>query len=492
MTKRISKLTMAALLLLIFCMPILGCSQINTYDTLTSYKIDATLNDQDKTVTASQTVKYVNTSPVEIGEALFHLYPAAYREGAKVPPVSERETASAYPDGMSYGNITVTEVAVGGAGKDVIVTGDDQNILSVPLGSGLLPGESVTIDMKFTVTLPHMRHRLGYYGGTVNLGNWFPIACAYYGDGFVTDPYYSSGDPFCLESSNFDVTITAPKTYTAVMSGKSVRTEGDGTAATSCKINAARDFAVVLGTFEHKTAQAGDITVNYYYYADNQPDLSLKAAVDSIKFFGEKFGAYPYDTYNAVQTAFNQGGMEYTALTYISDAESGELYREVIIHETAHQWWFSSVGNNQITEAWMDEALAEYSTTLFYENSADYNVSYNDRLSDVMSAYTVYCDVNDPADTSMNRKLCDFSSSFEYTYMVYVKGQLMMDALRRSIGDKAFYNGLRSYAVSYANKIATPDDMIGALEKAAGCDLKGFFDSWLNGKIKLYGGQLTA
>ena len=39
----------------------------------------------------------------------------------------------------------------------------------------------------------------------------------------------------------------------------------------------------------------------------------------------------------------------------------------LIAHETAHQWWYSVIGNDEINEPWLDEALTEYSTILYFE-----------------------------------------------------------------------------------------------------------------------------
>ena len=38
---------------------------------------------------------------------------------------------------------------------------------------------------------------------------------------------------------------------------------------------------------------------------------------------------------------------------------------KVIVHETAHQWWYGLVGNDQIDEAWLDESLATYSEVIY-------------------------------------------------------------------------------------------------------------------------------
>jgi hypothetical protein len=32
------------------------------------------------------------------------------------------------------------------------------------------------------------------------------------------------------------------------------------------------------------------------------------------------------------------------------------------VHETAHQWWYALVGNDEYRHPWMDEALAQYTT----------------------------------------------------------------------------------------------------------------------------------
>jgi aminopeptidase N len=249
-----------------------------------------------------------------------------------------------------------------------------------------------------------------------------------------------------------------------------------------------RDFAMVFSPdFQVKTLTVGDTTINYYFVKDAEPERSLETARLSLVFFSEKFGEYPYDVLNVVETCFLHGGMEYPQLVYISYKVEGERYLEVIVHEIAHQWWYAIVGNDQIKHGWLDEGLTEYSTTLFYEFHPEYNQTRQKRIGETLRNYLIYVDVyksiRGDIDTSMNRPSHAFTTEFEYTYMTYVKGELMFDTLRTTIGDKAFFDALKLYYRENKFKTATPADLISAFERTSKAKLGGFFSSWLEGKI---------
>ena len=467
----------------------LGCSEKGdgVPENLSEYVIDAVFDDESKTLSVKQSVDYINEFDVELNELYFHLYPNAYREDARFKPFTDADMADAYPDGVSYGGINITALKVGGKTQEIVIGGQDDDILIVSFGDCLMPTSRIKIEMEYTVTVPNVRHRLGYYNKTVNLGNFYPIACVYENGEFESSPYYSNGDPFYSAVANYKVSITAPKKYTAAMSGLCVVTETQDEKKTFASQQAARDFAIVLGEFQQVSTTADGVAVTYYYYDDESFDASLNAAADSVKTFNELFGKYPYKSLSVVQTHFLNGGMEYPALVYASDRQRGELYRDVIIHEVAHQWWYALVGNNQISHAWLDETLAEYSATLFYEKNPGYNVGYSARIADAMKTYSLFCDrFENTVDKSMDRKLPEFSMPIEYTVMTYVKGQIMMDSLRKTIGDDAFFKGFKKYFEENIYKIAQPENLIGAFEKASGKDLMSFFNTWLDGNVMTF------
>ena len=177
--------------------------------------------------------------------------------------------------------------------------------------------------------------------------------------------------------------------------------------------------------------------------------------------------------------------MEFPALVMISDELKGLPYGEVIVHETAHQWWQSAVGNNEIEHGFLDEGLAEYSVVLFYENYAEYGYTRQSLIKASEQTYKVFCSVSDKlngkVNTVMIRSLKDFLSEYEYVNVAYIKPCLMYDGIRTTIGNKRFFNALKRYYEQNKFKNAEPDDLVGAFEKV-GADTNGYFESFFLGK----------
>ena len=84
----------------------------------------------------------------------------------------------------------------------------------------------------------------------------------------------------------------------------------------------------------------------------------LDAAADAFDAIEARLGAYPYRTYEVAQTA-GGFGMESPGLIWIPTGSAGEpaLPRR---HETAHQWFYGIVGNDQAREPFADEAATDF------------------------------------------------------------------------------------------------------------------------------------
>ncbi len=462
----------------LFAIPSAGCADGTAR---TKYTIDAEYNAANGTLTAECTVDYYNGG-ADTDTLQFELYGNAYRKGALYRPVSSEQENKAYYDGASYGGMEIAEVSGAAEWK---VCGEDENILEVTLKDTLKSGGRAEITINYTLALAKVNHRTGITRHTVNLGNFYPIACVRTDDGgFLQCEYYSDGDPFISDCADYMVQLTLPAGYTAATSGRQESAQGN----TFCySLKNARDFCMVLSdSFEVATRDVGGTKISYYYYDDDGAQEKLAAAADSLEYFEETFGEYCYPTLSVVQTGFSAGGMEYPALTMISDALAKEDAIYAVVHENAHQWWYAMAGSDQINCAWQDEGLAEYSALCFFENHPSYGFTrtglINAATEEYRAYYTVYNQVFGDADTTMNRHLKDFVSDYEYINIAYNKSLVMFDTLRTSIGDEKFFSSLRRYFAAANGNIAAPERLFESF-KAAGVDLDGFFESFTEGKV---------
>ncbi|MDE6868089.1 MAG: M1 family metallopeptidase, partial [Clostridia bacterium] len=417
-------------------------------ETVSSYDIIAIYDGETGTLSGTVDFTYYNATDNEISELKFNLFGNAFRQDAQYAPVSDAYSARAYYAGKSYGSMTVESVENCSAWN---VGGEDENILSVTLISPVYPEQTASVTIGYTLTLAKINHRTGITANTVNLGNFYPVLCAYTSDGFAECNYYSCGDPFLSECADYTVTLTMPLGYTAASSGALVSsTETSDAKKCSYSLKCARDFALVLSDkFQVETGNVNGVDVSYYYYKDENPQASLAVACESLEYFSDTFGGYAYPTLSVVQTGFCYGGMEYPALTMISDELDGDTAAYTIVHENAHQWWYAMVGSDQLNCAWQDEGLAEYSSVMFFESHPDYNFTRTGLVGTATKAYrayySVYNQIFGEVNTSMTRNLKDFESDYEYANIAYNKGMIMFETLRQSIGDEKFLSGLKQY-----------------------------------------------
>lgn len=472
-----------AIVALISAVFIGGCKK--TDNRRASY--DITCEYTDGLISGSETVSFYNFTDNSYKRLKFNLYGNAFRKNAKYSPISKQYERRAYYSGESYGETVIEGVRCNDANLKYEVCGVDLNILEIELEKELFPEERAEVTIDFKVKLANVIARTGVNAETVNLGNFYPILCGIENGAFYECVYYSSGDPFYSDCADYNVKLSVDNKYTVAASGEITEkiTAGDKTAYTFSLKNA-RSFALVLGERFNviKDATTG-VTVNYYFYKDASPEKSLKTAVEAIKFFGETYGEYPYKTFSVVETKFIQGGMEYPGLVYVSDELEEKAYTEVIVHETAHQWWMSVVGNNETEYGFLDEGLAEYSVIAFYEAHGDYGFTREQLVSSCEKTYKNFCTVYDKLygkkDTSMTRSLKDFSSEYEYVNIAYVKPCIMYDAIRTGIGDAKFFGCLKKYYSAYKFLNAAPQDLLGVFE-TAGAGAQRILEAFFEGK----------
>jgi transcriptional regulator with XRE-family HTH domain len=358
--------------------------------------------------------------------------------------------------------------------------------MRLELPSPLKPDEHVAILLDYALNLPKIQPTeefsgggFGYSNRSVSLGNWYPVMAPYREDkGWYGLKYFPVGDPYVTEIADYDVTITATEGVIVAGTGQETR-EGN---QWHYEAEQARSFAFAASNkYQVSSNEVGDVTVHSYYFPNNAEagDAVLETATRAMELFIELYGPYPFSDYRLAETEF-AGGMEFSGLTFLGSAfydEYDGTTRTPLIpltaHEVAHQWFYGLVGNDQLTEPWLDEAPAEYSAFLYYERY----------LPDDTDWWWLYA-VDQWAPTGkIDNLVYVFRDNREYFDAVYRRGAQFMNDLRETMGDPAFFGFLEEYQRRYAYQLAKSRDFFELVQEYTTADLVPLQEEYFRQRI---------
>jgi Peptidase family M1 domain len=312
---------------------------------------------------------------------------------------------------------------------------------TLTLRTPLRAGQSITVRLPWHLRVPRTgTDRIARFRNGVRLGSFFPILPWDPRRGWVTDPparilAETSTSPV----SDFDVRVTAPAGARVLASGSEV---GPG----HWHATAVRDFALAAGRFKVVTGRArapNPVTVRVAVAGGAQvPRDVLALTVRTLHKLARRYGPYPWSSYTVVATPdLGAEGIEYPTLVYIGAASIVTL---LVQHESAHQWFYSLVGNDQAHDPWLDEALATWSQIRLSGGSVfDYRA--------VGPAHHVGAPVSFFG-----------TNTVEYFRQVYGGGVAALASLR---ADAKVDCALKLYAARAAFRIAQPRDLLDALDR---------------------------
>ncbi len=403
------------------------------------------------------------------------------------------------PNGQgSFGNgsLEVSGILIDGKPAKYELSGSD-TILQVNLPSPLEVGQKARLEFEFEGKIPRdfggNQTPAGY--GIFNLSDnvlalsaWYPMLAVYDERGWSLDMPSVIGDSIYSDTAFYSVSVNIPENYVVATSGIEEKRELFGnTQKLRYERLPARDFFIVASPDFKKVSREIDGTrVNVYYLPDEKrsADQALVISAESLKIFNQKFGNYPYTELDVVSAPMrNALGVEFPQIVLVSSDvfktfEKPE-FTVTIAHEISHQWWYNVVGNDVFQQPWLDESLATYSSSLYYELGPA-----KLRPSPVISYWQERYDqlVQDGLDNQVTQTL-DYFESLDnpriYGGIAYTKGALFFVGLREEIGDQAFFTALQTYYQANMFDIATTQDLLRVFEDAAGRSLDDFYQKWL-------------
>jgi len=464
------------------------------------YDLELILANDLTQLQGKQTVTLTNTSDQRWEGVYFHLYP-----------------------NLLGGEMVVHEVLQAGLPLELSLR-EDASLLYVAVLGGLAPSEQVTLQLDFDVIIPERMGRnygvLALQEGILSLAHAYPTLAVFEEGAWDIDIPVSHGDLLNAAASVFLVSVQVPADVTVVTTGEFLTAMGDGeieryeldaVVARDFYLSASRDYEVLtaianlpLDTANMTAAGSTNIrpvttrpvttrpvTVRSYYHANGLQDnikqqrakLALDAAVASLELFSDRLAPYPYDTFDIVPMVTTALGLEFPGIIGLSSAlyedtrigrQASKAYLEgTVVHEVVHQWFYNVVGNDQVSQPWLDEAVTQYVTWAYFtarygENAAETQGFVNSLIGRSRSSNT----------QKLGEPVAAYSPR-QYSAVIYGDGPLVLDELASLLGEDVFWDFLRRYSLENRWQRVDTLGFEQQLEGYCNCVLDEFFEAYV-------------
>ena len=431
------------------------------------YHMDLVLDDSLTKLSGRMEVRYTNRQTQPLNEIYFRLFPNLF--GGKLEVLQQVQVD----------------------GKPVEIRLEEQDsALRVILPSPLAPGNAAVILMNWQAEIPQEGNSnyntYAYAEGVLALGQFYPLIPAIDQDGWYVRVPPQFGDVPFVDASFFRVRISTTAEIELIGSGQvNVREDAGGKRVFEFNAGPGRDFYLAgARQLACRETQEQGLTMRVcgLGLADESLQQSLAIMTEAVAAMSADYRPYPYAELEVIATPTSALGVEYPGVIAINQrlfdpvAQFGEISGRVmrettLVHEIAHQWFYNLIGNDQVDEPWLDEALAQYATYQFYRDERGageaLRQSFESRWDRVERAATP---IGLPVYLYTDR---------DYGAIVYGRGPLFIIALEEKVGSQVFERFLKQYADKFAWKNVDSAAFQGLLEENCGCSLDDLFREWV-------------
>ncbi|MFJ1577818.1 M1 family metallopeptidase [Streptomyces sp. NPDC088182] len=280
------------------------------------------------------------------------------------------------------------------------------------------------------------------------------------------------------DKASYDIRITVPEGLKAVSNGE-LRDERTADGHTSFDWHAAEPMAsyvamVAIGPYKTRRTDGTKGTVPVFTAVDPTAARSgarlLKELPAIVKWQEKTFGPYPFSSTGVV--IGRPGDSGYALETQNRPFLPGPTSVATLVHEMAHQWFGNSVTPKSWQDMWLSEGFAEYTEWLWTEHTE--RVPVRQSFADAYDA-----DANWAFPPARPPSAVNISDP-----PVYGRGAMVLQRVRETVGDAAFFRLVRGWARTHRHGNADTHDFTTYVERESGRDLGDLWDTWLYGEDK--------
>ncbi len=335
------------------------------------------------------------------------------------------------------------------------------NFLCIEFPEQLEPGRQVQVMLNYSVSIPEKKpagsRLFAFYKNSLMFDFFYPSLMVCGSGGWDLSNALSYGDLTYNEAALFEVSLKRPGNFLYASTGTVTSTAKDpdsGTETDMIVTGPARSFFLAGGSgWVRYTAMAGETRINVCgrkEYSD-RIEKTLPLASKILNTLSSVMTPYPYTEFDVAFVPAGWSAMEYPGIIAIGEYYLDNLPPEykavsfrnaelIMAHESVHQWFFNVVGNDQINEAWLDEAFAQYMVKYYYDQvyGPDRALEYLDFLERTAA------DTLD-RDIPVNLPVSGYRNGSEYTKAVYGKAPLLFYELEQKAGTARFLEFVKWY-----------------------------------------------
>ena len=502
------------------------------------YKIDASLNEKDTTITGSEVITYTNNSSDDMDYLWLYLDQNRFKKDSRSRMISGSSLINnkEFKGGFMIKSVEITENNQLKPADYLISDTRIQIRLNKPLKS---KGNKIEIHINYSFKIaPQNMGRSGWMnsknGVIYDIAQWYP-RMAVYDDikGWNTLPFLGAGEFYC-DYGNFDISINVPDDQIVAASGEllnshevltekeinrlnearksdktvmiispseigksETRPSNGGRTTWHFKINNSRDFtwacskAFIWDAARVNLPSGKPCLANSVYPVESAGDTAWSRATEylkrSIEIFSKHWYEYPYP--NAVAVGGPVGGMEYPAIIFGHYRAKRKILWMLINHEIGHNWFPMIVGSDERENAWMDEGFNTFIDVLSYD---DFNHGEYSPKRDGEYAPNGGNPAREVVPYFLNDSLppiLTYADNIPGKYihpLEYFKTAFGLVLLRNYIvGADRFDYAFRNYIKNWAFKHPAPFDFFRSMNNGTGENLNWFWKEWFVNNWKL-------